>query len=208
MQKALRRRWPSCEYHCQLEMTTGYGRRSGGRRRPHWNLLLKGIPREDVDQVRDVVVKVWCAREDAEPWAQSVKEITTAAGLFRYVALHVMKESQALPIGWKGQRVTRSRGYLWRPAPEARAMARESIAYKRELWRARRAGESGVDAELTARAALSVRASVTWRLWLGPPDDGESYFLYEAARISERLGGWRSMPAAREYVPDAAAVPF
>src|SRR3954470_17776219 len=39
LMKALRRRWPSCEYTALVEFTTGYGPRSGGRRRPHWNLL-------------------------------------------------------------------------------------------------------------------------------------------------------------------------
>jgi hypothetical protein len=41
--RAVRRRWPGFEYSMLLEFTTGYGERSGGERRPHFNLVVKGV---------------------------------------------------------------------------------------------------------------------------------------------------------------------
>jgi len=129
--KALRRRWPRCQYAALVEYTTGYGPRSGGRRRPHWNLLLKGIPAEAVDQVADVVAKVWCPRVDATPAAQYVAEVAEFGGLSRYVAMHFQKSSQRPPAGWEGHRFTHSQGYFGVPLPKIRARAREQLRRKR-----------------------------------------------------------------------------
>jgi hypothetical protein len=166
--RALKRRWPAAEYAALVEFTTGYGPLSGGLRRPHWNLLLKGIPAADVDQARDVITSVWCAREDAEPWGQHVGPITEAGGLMRYIALHFQKQSQQPPAGWRGHRFTKSRGYLATSTPQAREQARASLRHKRELWRAFRRGLEGHDAELAAHEALELAAATTWRVIADP----------------------------------------
>jgi hypothetical protein len=162
--KALRRRWPSVELAALVEFTTGYGNRSGGRRRPHWNLLIKGVPVEVVDQVHDVITSVWCAREDAKPDAQFVGEIGEFGGLMRYIALHFQKESQKPPAGWRGHRFLKTRGYLAGSTAEAREAARDSLRFKRELWRAIKAGYQGPDAELEAKWAMAEAAERSWEL--------------------------------------------
>lgn len=162
---ALRRRWPAAEYAALVEFTTGYGPRARGARRPHWNLLLKGVPVDQVDDARAVVTRIWCAREDAEAWAQHVAPIGEAGGLMRYIALHFQKQSQAPPPGWRGHRFLSSRGYLAGSTVEAREEARRSLRFKRELWRAIRAGaETAADAELDARAAMDAADARSWQL--------------------------------------------
>jgi hypothetical protein len=154
--KAVKRRWPHAEYAALVEFTTGYGPRSGGARRPHWNLLVKGVPVEDAEALQEVVVRVWCDREDAEPWAQYVGAVSEVGGLMRYVALHFLKESQKPPRGWRGHRFLKSRGYLGRPAAEARAEARSSLRLKRLL-------HAGLDVE-TAELELAIAATTEWTL--------------------------------------------
>ena len=163
--RALKRRWPDLEAAWVLEFTTGYGKRSGGARRPHWNALLKGVGPEDVDQVADVVERVWCSRVDATAAGQFVGEIAGAGGLMRYLALHFQKESQAPPPGWRGHRFTATRGYLSQPTPAAREQARRALRFKRELWRARRAGWTDPgDVELAAREAMAIADATDWEL--------------------------------------------
>jgi hypothetical protein len=162
VQKALRRRWPSLQVAWVIEYTTGYGPRSGGLRRPHWNALLKGIPADDVDQVRDVITSVWCAREDALPGSQFVGQVAEVGGLMRYLALHFLKESQTPPPGWSGHRFTATRGYLWTDTPSARAAARRSLRIKREIHRAQKRGLEGIEAEQAAAEAMAVADATTW----------------------------------------------
>lgn len=133
--RALKRRWPAVATATLIEFTTGKGPRSGGLRRPHWNLLAKGIPVEDVDQVRDLVERVWCAREDAEPAGQYVGAIATTGGLSRYLAMHFQKQSQQPPTGWKGHRLTTNGSYYGTPIAQLRVLARESLHRKREMWK-------------------------------------------------------------------------
>jgi hypothetical protein len=163
--RALRRRWPDLEAAWVLEFTTGYGKRAGGARRPHWNALLKGVGPEDVGQVRDVVERVWCSRVDATAAGQFVGEIAGAGGLMRYLALHFQKESQAPPPGWRGHRFTATRGYLSTPTPIAREAARRALRFKRELWRARAEGRSDpAEIELVAREAMAIADATDWQL--------------------------------------------
>lgn len=180
--RALKRRWPDVQYAALVEFTTGYGPRSGGLRRPHWNLLLKGIPAGEVEAVREVVLGVWCRREKAEPHAQYVAPIADTGGLVGYVAKHFQKESQKPPEGWKGHRFLRSRGYLWAPTPEARAEARRNLRLKRVVWRETRAAEEqGVDlppgvAWELAEAEVQASERTSWRLWRSSdhvPERGE-----------------------------------
>lgn len=166
--RALRRRWTGCEYASVVEYTTGYGERSGGLRRPHWNLTLKGIPAADAAAALAIAAPIWCRHVDAEEHAQCVREIHSTGGLMRYLALHFHKCSQQPPEGWTGQRFNCSRGYftgMTRAA--ARARARESIKLRREVWKARRALGDEADAhdvELVAQLAYRRNAQTRWVL--------------------------------------------
>nr|CRY96441.1 hypothetical protein [uncultured prokaryote] len=131
VQKALKRRWPAAEFAYLLEFTTGRGVRSGGLRRPHWNVLVKGIPVGDRLAALEIIRRVWCDHVDALPAHQDLQEIRSVGGLMRYIAMHFQKQSQAPPDGFKGHRFTASRGYLWLPTAEAREAARASLARKR-----------------------------------------------------------------------------
>jgi hypothetical protein len=162
--RAIRRRWAGAEYAGLVEFTTGYGPRSGGRRRPHWNLLIKGVGPNDVEALREVICGVWCEREDARPEAQHVGEVADSGGLMRYLALHFQKESQRPPDGWRGHRFLKSRGYLAGSTADARAAARESLAFKRELWKAIKRGLTGTDAEASAAAERERAHATSWSL--------------------------------------------
>lgn len=164
--KAIRRRWSEAEYCAIVEFTTGYGRRSGGKRRPHWNLMLKGIGAEDQEQLEEVVRRVWCSRVDAKPEAQFVGEISEAGGLMRYLALHFQKEEQAPPAGWRGHRMTHSRGYFVVGVKETRERARRQLRFRREVWKIQRESPelaSSVVDEM-ARARMRMQDELTWRV--------------------------------------------
>lgn len=162
--RALKRRWPDVEYACLVEFTTGYGTNSGGERRPHWNLMLKGIPLPDLEDAAAVIRRLWCSHVDAVPAAQHVGSIAEAGGLMRYLALHFQKSDQAPPLGWRGHRFIKSRGYLWLPTPLAREAARAALAEKRAVRRAEKQGYDGEAAEAVAAADLALAAATTWEL--------------------------------------------
>lgn len=151
------KRQAGCETARLLEFTTGHGPRSGGERRPHWNVLLKGS-----EANAQGLLTAW---QRASGSTQGyVGEISEVGGLLRYLALHFQKESQRPPAGWKGQRLTMSAGYLWTSTAEARIVARESLQRKRELWRAEQRGLTGEAVLDAAESALVVRAGTTWEL--------------------------------------------
>lgn len=133
--RAVRRRWPAANYAALLEFTTGYGPRSGGLRRPHWNMMWKGVPDDDLAAFAAVVSRVWCAHVDALPERQYVALLRDAGGFTKYVARHFQKTSQAPPEGFRGHRFTASKGYLWLPTPDAREAAREVLRAQRTAWR-------------------------------------------------------------------------
>jgi hypothetical protein len=162
---ALRRRWPEVEYAYQVEFTTGYGPRSGGLRRPHWNWFLKGIPTEDVDQVRDVAASLWCRLVDALPERQYVALIDNAVGLTKYVTQHFMKASQSPPASFTGQRFNCSVGYFGDlTRRQARLQAREALASKRELYRLQKVIADPYDLELAVHLAVKRDAATRWVL--------------------------------------------
>lgn len=135
--RALQRRWPARAAWI-LEFTTGYGPRSGGRRRPHWNVLLKGIPSGDLDAAAEVIRRVWCERVDALPEHQYVGEVAHVGGLMRYLTLHFQKDSQTPPKGWRGHRFTHTRGrhaYFAEGVQAMRERAREQLRYRRTVHR-------------------------------------------------------------------------
>jgi hypothetical protein len=161
---ALRLRFPSITYAALVEFTTGYGTRSDGIRRPHWNLLLKGVTPADIDEIRRVVEKVWCPRVGGVIEAQHVGSIAEMGGLMRYISLHFQKESQAPPEGWSGHRFLKGRNYLWCPTAAAREAARASLRLKRELWRAHNGGLTGEAALDAAELAAYEASELSWEL--------------------------------------------
>jgi hypothetical protein len=171
--KAVRRRWPAAEYAALVEFTTGYGRRSGGKRRPHWNVFVRGVPVEDEAELQALVARVWCARIDALPAFQQVYRVADdkggMRGLTRYVALHFLKESQTPPKGWHGQRFRSTRGYFVRPRLQLRTEARRSLRLGRLIWR-------GFDLQ-TAELELASMEADAW----------EFRFVREEATV---LAGW------------------
>lgn len=164
--RAVRQRWPGAQYAYEVEFTTGYGPRSGGLRRPHWNWFWKGIPVDQVEEFAAVVIDAWCRHVDAEPAVQYVAEIDNAIGLTKYVTEHFMKASQRPPEGFAGQRFCCSRAYFGEgvSVATARSRARESLRSKRELWKALQAGHGAHDAELIARQALEESYRTVWVL--------------------------------------------
>lgn len=161
--RALRRRWPGCEYVCLVEFTTGYADRRG-LRRPHWNLLLKGIPLAELAEAESIIKRVWCSHADALPQGQYVGGVSEVGGLMRYLALHFLKESQRPPKGWKGQRVNFSRGYFGRPVWMVRRDAQRSLRLKREMWRAENEGYEGVAVLDVAELAVERAERKRWEL--------------------------------------------
>lgn len=133
--RAVKRRWPEAEYAAIVEFTTGRAGTSGGKRRPHWNLLIKGVGSDDLAVLSAVVVRVWCDREDALPSGQYLGEVAHAGGLMRYLALHFHKESQAPPHGWRGHRFMHSRGYFPDGITTMRALAQDNLKLRRVMWR-------------------------------------------------------------------------
>ncbi len=168
VQRAVRRRWPAAEFAWVIEWTTGYGARSGGLRRPHWNVLVKGVDTADVDQLREVIARVWCQHVDAVADAQYTGAVSEVGGLMRYLALHFLKESQQPPAGWHGHRFTATRGYFATTRPEARRNARRALQVKRELWKLGEDIPADVALE-SAEGAVRQRSERVWVLAHGWP---------------------------------------
>lgn len=166
----LRRRWPAAEYASLVEFTTGYGPRSGGLRRPHWNLAWKGIPADAATLAGEIAFPVWCRHVDAEQHAQHASPIRSGEALAKYLALHFQKESQRPPANFTGQRFNCSRGYFTGATrATARARARESLSLGREVWKQlqrtdEHAPTNAHDVELNAQLAYAVAASTRWVL--------------------------------------------
>ncbi len=166
--KSLRRAFPCrvVDWAALVEFTTGYSTQSGGRRFPHWNVLLKGLYESDIEAVRAIVARVWCGRPEfrATIEAQHVGTIYAEGGLMRYLALHFQKESQSPPEGWSGHRFLKSRGYLWTDTPTARATAKQSLKLKRELHKALGQGWTGEEADNLAHQAVEDANALSWEL--------------------------------------------
>jgi hypothetical protein len=152
-----------------LEFTTGRGIRSGGQRRPHWNLTCKGIEDAAREDALAIMRQTWCTYVDALPDHQDLQPIRHAGGLMRYIALHFQKESQKPPKGFSGHRFTKTRGYLWLPTTQARDAARDSLRRKRIRWHIEQDApdldpetvEEATDALSLKDAALSFRVVQT-----------------------------------------------
>jgi hypothetical protein len=148
--RVLCRRWP-----VEWFVTVEFQRRGA----LHLNLSIKGVPVDQVDELRTELVGAWCSRVDAEPIGQWVEPMRDAGGVIAYMAkmlAHGLKQEQQPPTGWPGHRTSQTRGYLVRPASVMRREARRSLAIKRLIW----AGWDGATAELEVDA----RAQEAWRL--------------------------------------------
>jgi hypothetical protein len=155
LRRSLRKRWPDVRWACTVEF-----QRRGAL---HLNLLVKGVPIGDVNELHEAAVAIWCARVDALPSGQWSDVIADELGVVRYIGLHFLKASQAPAIGWKGHRYSATRDYLVRPAAVMREEARQALRLKRLLHR-------GLDAE-TAALELAVAADITWELRYVTPSD-------------------------------------
>jgi hypothetical protein len=128
LRRRLRMRWSSARWAVLVEFQK--------RGALHLNLVVKGVPVDDVDELKAAVFGLWCTRVDAEPEAQYVGAIADELGVVKYVTLHFMKQAQAPVIGWRGHRYSATRDYLVRPASVMREEARASLRKKRTLWKA------------------------------------------------------------------------
>lgn len=182
LRRALRKRWPAIEWFVQVEF-----QRRGAL---HLNLLIKGVPVDDQEQLHNAMSERWCARVDAEPVGQWMGRVTDGEGAIRYIAKmlsHGLKHEQAPPIGWRGHRTSQTRGYLVRPAGAMRQEAREALRFKRELWKAQRAGSSGSDVELDARAAIAAAAETEWSIRYVKPAPPQPLDRDRPAGLSEPI---------------------
>lgn len=144
LRKAVRAHWDASEWFVQVEF-----QRRGAL---HLNLLHKGVPLDQADELHRVLVERWCSRVDALPAGQWSDAIDDGVGAVRYLSkmlAHGLKAEQAPPIGWRGHRTSQTRGYLVRPASVMRLEARRSLKVKRRIW----AGADATTAELEVAAA-------------------------------------------------------
>ena len=158
--KALRRRFPGLEYLGFMEWTSGQAATSGGHRRPHMHLLVRGLCAEYSAEAEGLTRRVWSGRTGANQ--VEVAPLRAAEDGVAYLALHHLKPNQAAPEGWTGRRLRPSRGW-WGADPAA--MRREAVtlvADRSHLARVkaeRRAAiaayvEQGLDDDLAAELVL------------------------------------------------------
>lgn len=155
--RVVRESWPEFQYACFVEFTTGLSVWSGGHRRIHLNLLIKGVPATDAERLRECLLATWGHRTRTHHL--HVGGIYAAEGLVRYLtnlALHVMKEGQKPPADYPGHLIRSSRGYFAGGATTMRAKARRSLRIKRLV-------HAGMDAE-TAELETAVRELDEWHL--------------------------------------------
>lgn len=161
LRKAARGRWEASEWFVQVEF-----QRRGAL---HLNLLHKGVPIDQVDELHELLASRWCARVDALPVGQWSGAIADGEGVVRYVSkmlAHGLKAEQQPPRGWRGHRTSQTRGYLVRPASVMRLEARESLRRKRILWKAR---QLPGDVESTFEQLLAGADAATWRFVMRSP---------------------------------------
>jgi len=163
VRRSLLRRWPSIRWAVLVEF-----QRRGAM---HLNLLIKGVPLDQADELRERTTALWCSRVDAEPAGQFVGLVNHGPGLVRYIAQHFLKPAQAPPHAWRGHRSSQTRDYLVRPAAAMREEARRSLRFKREIFKLDRAcyeqtGEvlGALDLEEFAGRAIELADSKRWQL--------------------------------------------
>jgi hypothetical protein len=95
------------QYLGMMEWTTGESRRSGGYRRVHEHLLLRGVDAAAAAEVEARVRRVWERRTGAN--RVEVRELRNASGATAYVVAHHHKREQAPPPGVSVRRLRHSR---------------------------------------------------------------------------------------------------
>src|SRR4051794_2352297 len=78
LRRAAKKKWPGIEWFVQVEF-----QRRGAL---HLNLLVKGVPVDELDELHRAIVTRWCDRVDAEPVGQWSGVIEDAGGVTRYIA--------------------------------------------------------------------------------------------------------------------------
>ena len=143
------RRWygRQVEYYSSVEFTTGKAKASGGWRRIHQHLVVKGLLGVDVLEVERRVRETW-QKATGEKIVQ-VAELLTPGGAIGYLALHHRKPEQAPPADWNGMVGRPSKGYFNRPVAELRTEAKAQLRAEAIAWR------EGISVEL---AGLEVAA--------------------------------------------------
>jgi hypothetical protein len=186
LRRAARSTWADVEWFVQVEF-----QRRGAL---HLNLLIKGVPVGDVDELHQVLVDRWCDRVDAEPVGQWSGVVADAEGVVKYLSkmlAHGLKAEQAPPIGWRGHRTSQTRGYLVRPASTMRVEARAALRLKRKLHR-------GISLEV-AEHQLAQERSEAWELVNDPsvpsPGADPQRAMHESARRPLRNQVARLAPA-------------
>jgi hypothetical protein len=197
--RALKRAFgPEVGYACLSEFTTGKSAYSGGLRRPHWNMLLRGIDVDQVAHVRELVIPIWCDNApNTDPAAQYVEPLRDTAAFMRYVVNHFSKKDQQPPQDkrWKHkQRFNCSRNYF---APWSRARARErawwSLQQEREIVKAVDRGES--DPMAAAETALDRLRATTWALYDAAAVAPLPEVMQLMYRASTHMDRWQSLVA-------------
>lgn len=137
----VRHEHPGVAYLGNVEFTTGKAKRSGGIRRMHEHLLLKGVPdQHDYDYLEDEVRHAW--ERETGAWIVELRQLRSAAGATAYLVAHHNKTEQRPPADWSGKRFRPSREYFGEPVPELRREARRmlrnrrlrKIAHKMIVW--------------------------------------------------------------------------
>ena len=142
--KRLRRKYGrSVEYFGMVEFTSGEGTHSGGHRRIHQHILLKGLPANvDVLDVEHDVRETWQASTGAT--RVEVAELRTPGGALGYLALHHKKPKQGPPSDWHGMVERHSLGYFNEPIAKLRERARQELRAEALSW------STGLPVELAA----------------------------------------------------------
>jgi hypothetical protein len=164
--RALRRRWPEFRWYIDKEKQN--------RGAIHAHALLKGIPtdEESMRLAYEIITRIWCDRHDAiaypyetrEKGPQGLVRLADAGGFIRYLQkelAHSTKNNQALPLGFRGHRVTHSRprkdgtpGYFSLGTEATRERARASIRERRLAYRLTQLGITGDQAQDVITAEL------------------------------------------------------
>lgn len=179
--RAVRRRWSAVEYCAHIEFTTGEGSRSGGHRRMHAHVLLRGLGGADLADVHRVVSSVWCARmRGTRPEFQPVEAIRSPKKLAHYLAHHHRKAEQRPPDWWAGRRLRPSRGWWSRPIAELRAEAAEQLRLERLLYVARQQAAQRCAAHVRETGELPAAVlRAGWDAWVAEVLD-----VLERARLA------------------------
>lgn len=184
--KALRRRWPAMAYLSMVEFTTGTSARSGGFRRMHTHVLLRGLAGVDLREVEKIAARVWCSRmSGTQAVAQRVEAIRSHDALVSYLAHHHRKPGQQPPDWWTGKRTRSSRNWWSRPIAELRQEAREQLRLER-LWFVAHGQAAGRLVEHMKRHECipGVLRSRGWEGWVGQ-------VLEDLLREAEKAPPWR-----------------